>query len=210
MQMIEKIAMKMIEQIVELIAKKSPIASEVRSYQIMVSLNEEPARTMVFLSNYDHWAMSVSGTRNDLDRFVGSINGAAAKHPADAFTERSAAVFDFNSVIPVPAEAKEVRHILGGDKPLEYAEKEWGGSNAFDVHARWSPEGNEWHVQWSCINNCWPVLERLIATYPSLVFDGSVASDDNRSYVTFHSSGDGALTTEEGDYDAEFAEDEKE
>jgi hypothetical protein len=150
---------------------------------------------MVFLSNYDHWGMSVSGPKDTLDRFVAAIKGA---------TE-----FDFNAVIPVPADAKEVRHILGGDKPLEYAEKAWGGSNAFDIYASWSPEYDKWHVQWSCIRDCWKVLERLVATYPSLAFDGSVASDDNRSYVTFHSR-DGALISEEGDYEAEFAEDEKE
>jgi hypothetical protein len=149
---------------------------------------------MVILSNYGHWGMTVTGSREDLNRFIATIRGT---------TE-----FDFDKVIPVPAnQPKEYRHILGGGS-YQYEPDAWGSSNAFDVHVH-RRDDEECHLQWAAVDECWPVLERLVALFPALRFDGSYADDDSRIYITFVSR-DGELVSQEGDYDQAFPEDNEE
>lgn len=147
---------------------------------------------MVFLSHTTYWGMEVKGPPEAVSRFVEAVRSTATP-------------FDFQRIIPVPNDQpKEYRYTMPNAERHQYA-KAWGSSNALDIHIK-RDYNDPCNISWTVLDgDCWPILERLAADYPELTFDGSVADDDDRTYVAFISRG-GELMTEEKDYDQEMGE----
>jgi hypothetical protein len=152
--------------------------------------------------------------------------GLTITSPADEITRFREAVrgrdqhgeeltIDFRRVIPIPSEITDPftpQIKIDDHRVIKYlpswGERNWGASsNALYTEILQNADGVFW-VQFD-VEYDFPdeIVEKIVASFPQLVFEGSAFKNDTEFYMSFQGR-NGKFTWEESDYKEAFGEDE--
>lgn len=120
------------------------------------------------MPNFVYSGFNVTGDPAELKRFEHRMFRPATD--ADNALPRSSQMFDFNGIIPMPAEAERSFY-------ERWAVEHWGTKwNAFDLDHRFEDK-NIWFQFTTAWDFPTPVFEALAEEFPKLVFAGSSYED---------------------------------
>jgi hypothetical protein len=147
--------------------------------------------------------LTVTGATEEIARFREAVRGRG-KNGEEI-------IIDFNRVIPIPQEITDPftpRIIQIDDHHLNYSPswclRNWGASsNALFTEILEDSAGIFW-VQFDSAGFPYPLMEKMVASFPAAVFEGS-AFNDAQFYMTFEGR-NGQFTWQEGDYREAFGE----
>jgi hypothetical protein len=151
--------------------------------------------------------LTLTGSVDEITRFREELHGR------DQHGEEL--TIDFNRVIPIPSEitnpyASDFIEIA--DREFRYSpswtERNWGASsNALYTEILQDTDGLLWlqfDVEYDFPDK---IVEKIVASFPQLVFEGSAFQNDTEFYMSFQDI-NGEFTWEEGNYREQFGEDE--
>lgn len=120
------------------------------------------------------FVMLVKGTRADLEDFRSNVQGFCPDPYASQFLGRHSP-FCFNSVIPLPEEAYGSKRLT---TLCEFRERYWGTQHD-GICSRVKERPHRLEYFWSVFGQSppWPILNKLIETYPHLKFEIRVICD---------------------------------
>jgi hypothetical protein len=149
--------------------------------------------------------LTVTGHADEITRFREAVRGR------DQHGEEL--TIDFSRVIPIPSEITNpfTPEIQIDDHHVKYSmswcERNWGASsNALYVEILQNTVGVFWmqfDVEYDFPDE---IVEKIVASFPQLVFEGSAFQNDTEFYMSFQGR-NGEFTWEEGDYKEAFGED---
>ena len=161
------------------------------------------------MSDNMYIGLTVTGPNEKITRFRETVRGR------DQHGEEL--TIDFKRVIPIPSEITSpyASHFVEiADREFRYSpswtERNWGASsNALYTGILQDTDGVFWlqfDVEYDFPDK---IMEKIVASFPQLVFEGSAFQNDTEFYMSFQGRNDG-FTWEEGDYKEAFDEDEDE
>jgi hypothetical protein len=149
---------------------------------------------------------TVTGPTGEIARFREEVRGQDAN--GEEIT------IDFNRLIPTPEEITDPiagRFVQREDNQWSYSaswcERNWGASsNALFTEILQNSDG-VFGVQFDIAGNFpYAVIEKMVASFPALVFDGSAFENGEEFYMTFEGR-NGKFTWQDGDYREAFGKD---
>jgi hypothetical protein len=158
------------------------------------------------LTDYMYIDLTVTGPTGEVTRFREAIRGQNETGEE--------IIIDFNRLIPIPQEVTDpfTPQVLTDDQQVSYSpswvERNWGASsNALYTEILDDKDGIfsvRFDTPWDFP---YPILEKIVSSFPRLVFEGSAFENVDHLYMTFVGR-NGEFTWQEGDYAEAFGNDE--
>jgi hypothetical protein len=158
------------------------------------------------LTDYMYIGLTVTGPTDEVTRFREAVRG---------YNETGEEIIiDFNRLIPIPQEVAGpfTPQIQTDDHQVNYSpswcERNWGASsNALYTEILEDKDGMfsvQFDTPWDFP---YPILEKIVSSFPKLVFEGSAFENVDHFYMTFEGR-NGEFSWQEGDYAEAFGTDE--
>ena len=158
------------------------------------------------MTNYMYIGLAVTGPADEVTRFRESIRG----HNETG----EEIIIDFNRLIPIPQEVADpfTPQIQTDDHQVSYSpswcERNWGASsNALYTEILDDKDGMfsvQFDTPWDFP---YPIIEKMVSSFPNLAFEGSAFDNVDHFYMTFEGQ-NGEFSSQEGDYAEAFGNDE--
>jgi Ferredoxin-like domain in Api92-like protein len=150
--------------------------------------------------------LTVTGPTDEVTRFREAVRG---RNETD-----EEIIIDFNRVIPIPQEITDpfTPQIQTDEHHVNYStswvERNWGASsNALYTEILDDKDGLfsvQFDTPWDFP---YPIIEKMVSSFPNLVFEGSAFDNVGHFYMTFEGR-NGEFSWQEGDYAEAFGLDE--
>jgi hypothetical protein len=151
--------------------------------------------------------LTVSGPTEEITRFKEAVRGQGK--------DGGHIIIDFSRLIPIPQgiTAPSTPKLRIDDHQVNYSpswcERNWGASsNALLTEVLEDSAGVFW-VQFDATDFPDRIFEKMVASFPELVFEGSAFENVEEFYMTFEGR-NGQFTWQEGDYRKAFGEEDYE
>ncbi len=158
------------------------------------------------MTDYMYIGITVTGPTDEVTRFREAVRGRNETGEE--------IIIDFNRLIPIPQEVMDpfTPQIQTDDHQVSYSpswvERNWGASsNALYTEILDDKDGMfsvQFDTPWDFP---YPILEKIVSSFPKLVFEGSAFENVDHFYMTFEGR-NGEFSWQEGDYAEAFGVDE--
>jgi hypothetical protein len=155
---------------------------------------------------YMYIGLTVTGPTDEVTRFREAFRGR------NEIGEEI--IIDFSRLIPIPKEVMDpfTPQIQTDDPQASYSpswvERNWGASsNALYTEILDGKDGMFWVQFDTPWDFPYPIIEKMVSSFPNLVFEGSAFDNVDHFYMTFGGR-NGEFSWQEGDYAEAFGVDE--
>jgi hypothetical protein len=160
------------------------------------------------MTDYMYIGLTVTGCTEEMTRFREAVRGRDEN--GEEIT------IDFNRVIPIPREVTDpyASQLIQIDDDefnysLSWCERNWGASSNARFTEILEDSDRVFCVQF---DTAWDfpdfIFEKMVASFPELVFEGSAFENTEQFYMTFEGR-NGQFTWQEGNYSEAFGEDDE-